>query len=229
MLALRGKCLETGPAQQYARGYGLLTDTAWKFASNDPVQKKPCHPTGRARSMKIMGSAEKKGTEELIRAHYEELERIGELETPVYVAKNAIDPVTFVLYVSEASRSGSLWFGHECSRDGPGSLDHWTRRSEDMGDLGAARTIVSMIRCAFAHDPFNPRWECRGARVAVLLSEAVGIAGLHGGRRRPIDRENLTAPSRLASGCEGECHPPTTPPVRGQGEESNQYYLRLRP
>jgi len=43
-----------------------------------------------------MGSAGKKGTEKVIRAHYEELERIGELETPVYAAKNAIDPVTFV-------------------------------------------------------------------------------------------------------------------------------------
>ncbi len=109
-----------------------------------------------------MGSAEKKGTEELIRAHYEELERIGELETPVYVAKNAINPVTFSLYVSEATRSGSLWFGRECSRDGPGPLDHWTRRSGEMGDLGAARTVVSMIHCAFARDPFDPRWDCRG-------------------------------------------------------------------
>lgn len=29
----------------------------------------------------------------------------------------------------------------------------------DTGELGSARAIVYQIRCAFAHDPINPRWD----------------------------------------------------------------------
>ena len=34
--------------------------------------------------------------------------------------------------------------------------------SKDKSDVGSLRAIIYMIRCAFAHDPLNPRWCCSG-------------------------------------------------------------------
>ena len=33
---------------------------------------------------------------------------------------------------------------------------------DDTSELGSARTIVYLTRCAFAHDPFNPCWVVKG-------------------------------------------------------------------
>ncbi len=35
--------------------------------------------------------------------------------------------------------------------------------SKDRSEIGALRNIFYMIRCAFAHDPCNPQWCCKGA------------------------------------------------------------------
>lgn len=35
------------------------------------------------------------------------------------------------------------------------------RDPKDLSELGAARSIVYMLRCAFAHGPLSPVWECR--------------------------------------------------------------------
>ena len=34
------------------------------------------------------------------------------------------------------------------------------RNPDDTSDLGSARNISYMIRCAFAHNAFKPRWQC---------------------------------------------------------------------
>lgn len=39
---------------------------------------------------------------------------------------------------------------------------------DDLADFDAGWTLVYMIRCAFAHDPFNPRWECKGPYLGIL-------------------------------------------------------------
>lgn len=33
---------------------------------------------------------------------------------------------------------------------------------EDHSVVGSTRSVVYMIRCAFAHDPCNPTWDCKG-------------------------------------------------------------------
>ncbi len=49
------------------------------------------------------------------------------------------------------------------------------------------RTLVYMVRCAFAHNPALPQWEARGEKYARMLSLSVGdmaltidLASLHG-------------------------------------------------
>jgi hypothetical protein len=44
---------------------------------------------------------------------------------------------------------------------------------ENLPDFEAAWTLVYMIRCAFAHDPFNARWECRGRYLGTLRVAAL--------------------------------------------------------
>jgi len=45
-----------------------------------------------------------------------------------------------------------------------------------LADFEAAWTLFYMIRCAFAHDPFNPRWECRGRYLGTLRVTALGLS-----------------------------------------------------
>lgn len=40
--------------------------------------------------------------------------------------------------------------------------------ADSLSDLQAARVIVYMIRCAFAHNPFNPKWECYNQYLGVF-------------------------------------------------------------
>jgi hypothetical protein len=46
---------------------------------------------------------------------------------------------------------------------------------DELPDFEAAWTLVYMIRCAFAHDPFNPRWECKGRYRGTLQVTALGL------------------------------------------------------
>ena len=47
---------------------------------------------------------------------------------------------------------------------------------DNLAELDAAWTLVYMIRCAFAHDPFNPRWECKGQYLGTLRVRALNLA-----------------------------------------------------
>ena len=47
--------------------------------------------------------------------------------------------------------------------------------SAALSDRDAARVIVYMLRCANAHDPLNPRWECRGPYLGVFRINALGF------------------------------------------------------
>jgi hypothetical protein len=45
----------------------------------------------------------------------------------------------------------------------------------EMNDRDAARVIMYMLRSAYAHDPLNPRWQCRGAYLGVFRVNAIGF------------------------------------------------------
>jgi hypothetical protein len=44
-----------------------------------------------------------------------------------------------------------------------------------MSDRDAARVIMYMLRNAYAHEPMNPRWQCKGAYVGVFRVKALGF------------------------------------------------------
>ena len=44
-----------------------------------------------------------------------------------------------------------------------------------MNDRDATRTVMYMVRNAFAHDPLNPRWQCKGTYVGVFRISAVAL------------------------------------------------------
>jgi hypothetical protein len=44
-----------------------------------------------------------------------------------------------------------------------------------LNDRDATRAIMYMLRNAYAHDPLNPRWLCKGARVGVFRINAIGF------------------------------------------------------
>lgn len=62
---------------------------------------------------------------------------------------------------------------------------------DELTDVEAAWTMIYMIRCAFAHNPFNPRWECRGAYVGRFQVRALQLTldttDLHGKRLKQED------------------------------------------
>jgi hypothetical protein len=79
---------------------------------------------------------------------------------------------------------------------GPRPLDRRPApRPEDLSDLEAARVIIYMIRCAFAHDPFNPRWACRGAYQGTFRVAEMGVSldtgSLSGERVKPEDHGGI--------------------------------------
>ena len=45
-----------------------------------------------------------------------------------------------------------------------------------LDDRQSAQVIVFMLRCAFAHDPFRPRWSCRGPYVGRFSVGSIGVA-----------------------------------------------------
>lgn len=203
--------------------------------------------------MASMEESEKRRSEELIRAHYEELDRIGYIDRPVDTARNAIDHLVFAMYVSEAVRSASINPGtfkqvlrvhtggagltvekthtQEHIRAagwnlllgalaisaqamdraldeafGPRPLDRRPAPTPDgLSDLEGARVIVYMIRCAFAHDPFNPRWVCRGPYRGVFRVAAVGVKldarPLNGERLKPEDHGGVEGYVQLLAFC----------------------------
>jgi hypothetical protein len=206
--------------------------------------------------MASMEDSQRRRTEELIRAHYEELDRVGYIDRPVDVARNAIDHLVFAMYVSEAVRSGSINPGTfkqvlRVHTGGPGltvekthTQEHvraagWNLllgalaisaqamdraldeafgsrpldrrpapRPDELSDLEAARVIVYMIRCAFAHDPFNPRWVCRGPyqgvfRVAVVSVE-LDARPLNGERLKPEHHGGVEGYIQLLVFCLGQ-------------------------
>jgi hypothetical protein len=44
-----------------------------------------------------------------------------------------------------------------------------------LDEFDHARIIVYMLRSAFAHDPVNPRWECRGPYVAMFTVSTANV------------------------------------------------------
>ena len=44
-----------------------------------------------------------------------------------------------------------------------------------MCDLDATRTVVYMIRCAFAHNPFNPQWKVKAAYRGLFRIREIGL------------------------------------------------------
>ena len=48
-------------------------------------------------------------------------------------------------------------------------------RSDSLDDLDSARIVMYMIRCAFAHNPFNPRWESKGPYRDVFRVRSLGF------------------------------------------------------
>jgi hypothetical protein len=44
-----------------------------------------------------------------------------------------------------------------------------------LNDRDATRAIMYMLRNAYAHDPLNPRWLCKGVRVGVFRIKAIGF------------------------------------------------------
>lgn len=62
-------------------------------------------------------------------------------------------------------------------------------KAKGLTDLDSARVIVYMIRCAFAHDPFNPRWACRGPYVGAFRVEPLQLVL----DTRSLNGEMLTA------------------------------------
>ena len=42
-------------------------------------------------------------------------------------------------------------------------------------DQVATRVIMYMLRCAYAHDPLDPRWECRGPYLGVFRIDELGF------------------------------------------------------
>jgi hypothetical protein len=65
-------------------------------------------------------------------------------------------------------------FGHQHPLDPQGS-GGVRRRPEDLGDREAAQEIIYMFRSAVAHDPFRPKWLCKGARAGVFRVAQLGI------------------------------------------------------
>jgi hypothetical protein len=53
-----------------------------------------------------------------------------------------------------------------------------------LSDQDATRVVMYMLRCAYAHDPLNPRWECRGPYLGVFRINALDFEldtrALHG-------------------------------------------------
>ena len=52
---------------------------------------------------------------------------------------------------------------------------HPVPSAASLGDLDAARVILYMFRNAFAHDPFNPRWQCKGPYCATFRVHSLGL------------------------------------------------------
>jgi hypothetical protein len=46
---------------------------------------------------------------------------------------------------------------------------------ETLSDIDAARVIIRLIRNAFAHNPFAPRWKCSGDARGVFVIPAIGF------------------------------------------------------
>jgi hypothetical protein len=44
-----------------------------------------------------------------------------------------------------------------------------------LSDQDATRVVLYMLRCAYAHDPLNPRWECQGPYGGVFRINALGF------------------------------------------------------
>jgi len=47
---------------------------------------------------------------------------------------------------------------------------------DKMNDQDSARTIMYALRCAYAHDPLNPRWTCRRPYRGVFRIKDLGFA-----------------------------------------------------
>ena len=69
------------------------------------------------------------------------------------------------------------------------------RLPESRAPVDELRTLVYMVRCAFAHNPAFPRWEARGREFARVLSVpiegteiAIDLSALHG---QPFDYEHI--------------------------------------
>jgi hypothetical protein len=75
----------------------------------------------------------------------------------------------------------------------------------DTSDLGSARNIVYMIRCAFAHGAFKPRWQCspKYQRIYAVRAASVQFDGklCNGKELKPDDYGGLEGHMRLLAFC----------------------------
>ncbi len=88
-------------------------------------------------------------------------------------------------------------------------LNRQAARSIDaLAGLDAAWVLVYMVRCAFAHDPFNPRWECRGRYLGTLRVAAsnltVDLRERNGQRLQPDEFGGLGGYMSLLQFLQGE-------------------------
>jgi len=88
-------------------------------------------------------------------------------------------------------------------------LNRQAARSIDaLAGLDAAWVLVYMVRCAFAHDPFNPRWECRGRYLGTLrvaaLNLTVDLRERNGQRLQPDEFGGLGGYMSLLQFLQGE-------------------------
>lgn len=49
------------------------------------------------------------------------------------------------------------------------------RHPEDVSETGSLRNVMYMIRCAFAHDPLRPTWDCRDPFTTTYKIPRVGL------------------------------------------------------
>ena len=146
------------------------------------------------------------------------------------VERGAIHPETFVRRLRIDTNGEGLHFGQACNRQGLDDLSFnlmfgtlavsviqidtaldqafgaTTKRPEPPDELGAARSIVCMLRCAFAHNPLVPIWEVRNPYYRRLfdvpsIHVAVDFSGLNGQTLVPNQFGGWEGFTRLALFC----------------------------
>jgi hypothetical protein len=92
---------------------------------------------------------------------------------------------------------------------------HGSRDPNDTTELGSARNILYMIRCAFAHGPFSPQWECKGPFQRTYSVPSIGItfngSACHGKPYSLEDHGGLKGFYTLLQWCRDELKKRTLP------------------